>query len=87
MHKPNALLISSILVSLLLVSAPVAADLFSEFDDNEDGKLSQEEAESIEGLDFSEFDLDGNGTLDEYEFDQAIDELELEPAPDSSTGD
>ncbi|MDI5934768.1 EF-hand domain-containing protein [Halomonas kalidii] len=64
----------------LLFSASVVVaegtDKFDELDTNQDGSLSQEEASSVEGLDFETADTDGDGSLSEEEFKAAQEGME-----------
>lgn len=48
-----------------------AAPSFSDVDKNSDGQISQDEAQTVEGLDFSKADTNQDGHLDRQEFDAA----------------
>lgn len=47
------------------------APAFSEVDANMDGKISQEEAAAVEGLDFTKADTNQDGSLDQAEYQAA----------------
>ncbi len=57
------------LFSGLVFAAPPA---FSDVDTNADGVISPVEAQVVEGLDFEAADTDGNGSLSETEYLEAI---------------
>lgn len=44
---------------------------FEEVDQNSDGMISQEEAASVEGLDFATADTNQDGSLDRTEYESA----------------
>ncbi|MCP5153234.1 MAG: hypothetical protein H6983_03645 [Ectothiorhodospiraceae bacterium] len=52
-------------------SAVLAAPTFQEADVNGDGKVSMEEASTVEGLDFKTADANGDGGLDADEYKAA----------------
>jgi len=56
------------------VIAQQQAPAFEEVDQNSDGMISQQEAEQVEGLDFSTADRNQDGQLDRQEYQQATQE-------------
>jgi hypothetical protein len=51
--------------------AQQAAPAYSEVDANMDGKISQQEAAVVEGLDFTKADTNQDGSLDQAEYQAA----------------
>lgn len=61
-------------VGLLLGVATVAlaaSPAFEDVDQNKDGRISQAEARTVEGLDFSKADKNGDGWLSRSEYQAA----------------
>lgn len=65
--------VSVTLLALGFAGAALAqeAPSFEEVDQNSDGMISQEEAASVEGLDFATADTNQDGSLDRNEYQQA----------------
>lgn len=65
--------VSVTLLALGFAGAALAqqAPSFEEVDQNSDGMISQEEAASVEGLDFATADTNQDGSLDRSEYEQA----------------
>jgi hypothetical protein len=65
--------VSVMLLALGFAGAALAqeAPSFEEVDQNSDGMISQEEAASVEGLDFATADTNQDGSLDRNEYEQA----------------
>ena len=69
--------IKSLLITLALAgfgfsgSAMAQAPTFESVDTNQDGSISAEEAEAVEGLDLDAADTDGDGSLSQEEYAKA----------------
>ena len=65
-------LLAGLLLSLMAGAAFAAPPAFEDVDINGDGSISAEEAQTVEGLDFTAADTDGNGTLSPEEYKAAV---------------
>lgn len=60
-----------VLISMMFFGFAVAQEMpaFEDVDANGDGAISQEEASTVEGLDFAAKDTDQNGSLSREEYE------------------
>ncbi|GGX87536.1 hypothetical protein GCM10007160_13780 [Litchfieldella qijiaojingensis] len=66
-----ALLPVALVFGVSVATAGSGTPEFETLDANQDGALSEEEVQSVEGLDFATMDANGDGTLSEEEFKAA----------------
>ena len=60
-----------LLLGVSSVALAQEAPAFEDVDSNSDGRISQEEAAAIEGLDFAAADTDQSGSLSREEYEAA----------------